>query len=130
MDKKVIAIFVLAILVCGGVFFLGRSCSNRPTVDTNSELYNDAITEIGKLRTELGEYSKLVEGLKPGLESLTVAINSSQVGLSASIEISEDIESGSGEIGDIARELNADITEIREASLGLAEIFGVSTEEN
>jgi len=128
--KVILVIIIIIVLIFAAGFLISRALYNRPTVDTNTELYNDAIAEIGKLRTELGEYSKLVEELKPGLEGLTTAINSSQLGVGTSIEISENIESSSGEIGDIARELNADITEIREASLGLAEIFGVSTEEN
>jgi hypothetical protein len=42
--------------------------------------------------------------------------------------ISEEIESDSGEIRDIARELNSDIADIGAASQGLAEIFGVKAE--
>jgi len=128
--KKVIMVICIIVLMFSAGFFISRALYNRSAVDTNTELYNDTIAEIGKLRTELGDYTELIGELEPGLAEIAERIESSQRGIESSLGILSDITTSSGEIGNIARELNSDITDIREASLGLAEMFGVSTEEN
>ncbi|MDC7125791.1 MAG: hypothetical protein PQJ46_09495 [Spirochaetales bacterium] len=129
MDKKTIIIICFIAGISIGLFFLGRSSVNRSAVGTDTELYQNTLTEIGNLRSEIEEYSKLIGKLEPELTELTTAITNSQNGVEASIGISSDIESCSGEIGDIAGKLNRDIADIGEASRGLAEIFDVNTEE-
>jgi len=133
MDKKlVILIIIIAALLCLSCFFAGRTLSDRHRVDTGSELYQNTLAEIGKLRTEIEGYTELIEQLSPELSELSGRIESSRIGIEesrlrieSSLRISRDIESNSGKIGDLAGELNSDITDIGAASRGLAEIFGV-----
>jgi len=135
MDKKTIVILILSALIACSVFFLGRSCSNGSTVDTDTDLYQNTLVELGNLRHEIAEYSNLIEKLGPELTSLTDRIEASkdgiaesQRGIESSLSLLGDITADSGAIGDITRELNLDIANIREASRGLSEIFGVETE--
>ena len=130
MGKKTIIIIVIFVALCGGSYFLGRHHSNADTgtVDQSTELYQDTITEIEKLRSELAGYTELIQQLEPGLTEAAERIEASQIRVESSIGISGDIAEGSGEIGNLARELRSDITDIGEASRGLAELFGVETE--
>jgi methyl-accepting chemotaxis protein len=140
VDKKsLIIILVVLVVFLGAIsaaYFIGRARANRSGVGASTELYQDTLAEIGKLRGEIATYSELIGQLGPEIselagriESITGRVETSLGRIERSLEISGDIESGSGEIRDIAGELRGDIADIGEASRGLAEIFAVDREE-
>ncbi|MCF7947673.1 MAG: hypothetical protein K9M94_03640 [Spirochaetia bacterium] len=128
--KQIVIIVVVVAVVSAAGYFVGRAHTVRPTMETDTELYQNTLDEIGKLRSEIDKNNKLIGRFIPELEEVAERIESSAKRIETSVEISEDIESGSSEIKSVAGELREDIADIDEASRGLAEIFGVTEKES
>lgn len=116
--------FIIGV-VLSGIYFSGKS-----EVGVGTDLYNNALSRIKELEGIKLRLENSVLELTEELTKAGTAITASSDGLGISINISDAITANSSDIEIITRRIGDSTSAIDSASKGLAEIFGVTTEEN
>jgi hypothetical protein len=125
---KIGAVVGICLALVGSGFLLGRFCFNGPRSRTGEELYQDSVNTISDVRDESDAIAGEVESLGGEVGKLDNSITASTSGIESSVGVSRDIETDSGEIGDIAESLKGDIADIGATSRGLADLFRIGAE--